>query len=82
MNERPAWLPDEPELLALLHAVLDRFGQQPGSARHLSTFLPAERHLPSLSRNDTVADQLWALIETASTCSATPVITIPRTNGR
>jgi hypothetical protein len=63
MNERPAWLQDEPELLALLHAVLDRFDQQPGSTRHLSIFLPAEKHLPSLSRNDAAADQLWALIE-------------------
>ncbi len=63
MNERPAWLQDEPELLALLHTVLDRFDQQPGSARRLSIFLPAERHLPSLSRNDTAADQVWALVE-------------------
>ncbi len=63
MNDRPAWLQDEPELLALLHAVLDRFDQQPASARRLSIFLPAEKHLPALARNDTAADQVWALVE-------------------
>jgi hypothetical protein len=63
MSEQPAWLADEPELQALLHAVLDRFDQQPGSARQLMIFLPAQAHLPSLSRNDPAADQLWALVE-------------------
>lgn len=63
MSERPAWLADEPELQALLHAVLDRFDLQPGGARHLPVFLPAAAHLPSLSRNDPAADQLWALVE-------------------
>lgn len=63
MNEQPAWLQDEPELRALLHVVLDRFDQQPGSARQRPIFLPAEKHLPSLSRNDAAADQRWALIE-------------------
>lgn len=63
MSERPAWLQDEAELQALLHAVLDRFDQQPGSARQLSIFLPAEKHLPSLARNDAAADQRWALVE-------------------
>ncbi len=63
MSDQPAWLRDEPELRALLHAVLDRFDEQPGSARQRSVFLPAERHLRSLSRNDEAADQLWALVE-------------------
>ncbi len=64
MSERPAWLADEPELQALLHVVLDRFDQQPGHARQQPVFLPAEKHLPSLARNDATADQRWALVET------------------
>jgi len=63
MIERPAWLADEPELEALLHAVLDRFDRQPGEARQQAVFLTAEKLLPSLARNDAAADQRWALIE-------------------
>lgn len=63
MMMRPPWLADEPEILGLLHAVLDLFDQQSGKARDRAVFLPAERHLKSLARNDTAADQLWALVE-------------------
>ncbi len=58
----PAWLADEEEIRALLHAVLDRFDAQPGVERRKRLFLETERHLPSLQRGDALADQTWALI--------------------
>lgn len=62
MSERPPWLSQEPELLALMHAVLDRFDQQPGDRRHRAILLPAEKHLASLAASDVTADRTWALL--------------------
>ena len=52
MNERPIWLDDERELLALLHVVLDRFDRQSGESRRKAIVLPLDRHLPSLAHAD------------------------------
>lgn len=62
MSARPPWLADEPALQALLGLVLDRFDQQPASARRTAISLPAEKHLPQLARTDAAADQCWALV--------------------
>jgi hypothetical protein len=58
----PAWLNDEPEIKALLAAVLDRFDRQSGATRERAILLYAERHLPSLQNDNARADQLWELI--------------------
>lgn len=58
----PVWLAEEPEILALLGAALDRFDRQPGDARQRMVLLPAEKHLRSLARMDEQADQLWRLV--------------------
>lgn len=60
---RPRWLDDEAEIAALLHAVVDRFEQQPGEKRSRCIHLPAERYLKSLKRLDESADHQWRLIE-------------------
>lgn len=59
----PSWLQDEPEILALLNFVIDRFDEQPGAARSRSILPGAEQHLPSLGRGDEQADQTWALVQ-------------------
>lgn len=64
--DAPAWLQDEPEILALLGAVLDRFDQQSGEARSRSIHLPAMAQLPSLTRGDELADQIWSLVQALS----------------
>ncbi len=60
----PPWLHDEPELVALFGAVLDRFDQKSGDERQQRTFLGAERYLCSLARGDAEADQLWRFVRT------------------
>jgi len=60
----PSWMRDEPQVVALLGAVLDRFDQQAGTSRLRAILLPAEKHLPDLARGDAHADELWARIET------------------
>jgi hypothetical protein len=60
----PPWLQDEPELLALLNAVLDRFDKQPGQTRSQRLYFPAEKNLPSLKRQDDEADRLWHFVQT------------------
>ena len=60
---RPVWLDEEPELMALLSAVLDRFDHQSGKTRERSIVLPLERYLPSLERADVAADQRWSLVK-------------------
>jgi hypothetical protein len=62
MSPKPAWLQDEPEILSLLNAALDRFDRQPGETRQRRVTLAVEDHLPSLARADERADQAWALI--------------------
>lgn len=58
----PVWLHEEPEIVALLSAALDRFDRQPAEERERDVSLPAERFLSSLSRSDQAADQLWKLV--------------------
>jgi hypothetical protein len=59
----PPWLLDEPELLALLGAVLQRFDNQPGKTRSQRLYFPAEKNLPSLKHQDDEADRLWHFVE-------------------
>jgi len=59
----PAWMRDEPQIVALLGAALDRFDQQAGTFRQRAILLPAEKHLPDLARGDAHADELWTRIE-------------------
>lgn len=61
-DSAPVWLREEPDLVALLNAALDRFDRQPAQERERDVFLSAERFLPSLSHSDAAADQLWALV--------------------
>lgn len=61
-GERPVWLADEPEIGALLNAVLDRFDRRPGEERQRPVMVSAETSLASLGRADIQADQSWALV--------------------
>jgi hypothetical protein len=58
----PIWLDETSEVRALLNAALDRFDKQAGEARARSILLDIEKFLPTLSRNDSNADQTWELI--------------------
>ncbi|HEU4654619.1 MAG TPA: Wadjet anti-phage system protein JetD domain-containing protein [Steroidobacteraceae bacterium] len=60
---RPPWLTDEPEITAMLHAVVDRFDKQSGNDRALDVFIPVARVLPSLTSGDSQADDLWLLVK-------------------
>ncbi len=60
----PPWLHDEPELAALLNAVLDRFDKQPGEMRQQRLHIPVAKYLPSLKRQDEEADRLWYFVNT------------------
>lgn len=62
MTEPPVWLADEPEIAALLHAVVDRFDEQPGEERQRAIHIDVEKHLPTLQRGDAAADQTWAMV--------------------
>jgi hypothetical protein len=62
----PPWLDDEVELHTLLNAVLDRFDKQPGETRSQRLYLPLEKHLPSLKRENDEADRLWHFIQELS----------------
>lgn len=64
--DAPLWLQDEPEILALLSAVLDRLDQQSGDARQRAIMLPAEKYLTALRRGDEQADQIWAFVNELS----------------
>jgi hypothetical protein len=55
-------LHDEPEIMALLNAVLDRFDQQSATDRQRPTWIAVEKHLHSLARMDAQADQLWKFV--------------------
>src|SRR5512145_678107 len=64
---RPRWLDDEPEIVALLSSVIDRFEQQPGESRSQRIPVHVERYLASLKRLDAEADQLWHLVGSLET---------------
>jgi hypothetical protein len=63
----PSWLQDEPEILALLAAALDRFDQQSGEQRRRATFLSVEDSLASLARANEQADHTWGLVQELAT---------------
>lgn len=61
--QRPRWLDDEPQVLAWLHAILDRLERHPGEARKEPLrFTVDARTFPSLFHFGPEADQRWALI--------------------
>jgi hypothetical protein len=70
----PPWLRDEPELLALLGAVLDRFDKQPGEARQQKIYFPAEKKLPSLKHEDDEADRLWHFVHELATLNLLTIV--------
>jgi hypothetical protein len=61
-TDPPAWLADEPEIVAMLHAVVDRFDTQRGLDRTRDISVPATKLLRSLVTNDTRADDVWSLV--------------------
>jgi len=62
-DRAPVWLKDEPEILALLNAALDRYDAQPGESRRRDVSLDVSGLLPSLARMDAAADQLWSFVQ-------------------
>ncbi|HEX7116077.1 MAG TPA: hypothetical protein VF193_13175 [Steroidobacter sp.] len=62
-NSAPVWLEEEPEIVALLNAALDRYDAQPGASRQRDVSLKVSRFLPSLARTDAAADQLWSFVQ-------------------
>lgn len=62
MDSAPPWLDEEPELLTLLHAVIDRFDQQPGELRQQPLYFSTEKYLPTLRKQNSAADQLWRFV--------------------
>jgi len=63
MLEPPAWLADEPEITAMLHAVVDRFDLQRGIDRTRDIAFSAAGALPSLATNDARAGGVWSLVQ-------------------
>jgi len=61
--QRPPWLDDEPEIVAILAAFLDKLDQKPLSER---TRIPSiqlnNRNAPVLFRHDESADRTWQLL--------------------
>ncbi len=76
--ERPVWLLEEPEILALLNAALDRFDQQSAEQRQRPFSLAAQKFLTALARLDASADQTWALVRELQRCGVLAI----RTAGR
>lgn len=58
----PPWLQDEPELRALLGAVLNRLDKHLGT-RQQRIYLAVEKYLPSLKQQDQEADLQWKLVK-------------------
>jgi Wadjet anti plasmid transformation system JetA-like protein len=59
----PPWLAEEPEITAMLHAVVNRFDQQRGADRSRDVSFDTRRLLPTLGRGGDAADQLWSLVK-------------------
>lgn len=60
---RPQWLDDEPEVLALLGAYLDRLDARPAGERSRVPAIRITRDLaPALHSNNECADRTWALL--------------------
>ncbi len=61
---RPQWLADEPEVLALLHVLLDMLDKKPLSERARPPGIRLEPKLvPQLFRHDEAADRSWKLLQ-------------------
>jgi hypothetical protein len=64
MTDRPRWLDEEPEILDLLHRLLDKLDRKPAADWKQPPSLPLdERHCPALFRLDPAADREWALLQ-------------------
>lgn len=80
MVSAPTWLRDEPEIQALLGAALDRFDQQSSEERTRAIFLPAQKHLASLSKMDEAADHTWSLIRDLARAGVLSIRTAKRSD--
>lgn len=62
--DRPRWLDDESEVLALLHAFLDKLDRRPAGEWQQPPAIRVEpKRFPRLFRHDTGADRQWALLK-------------------
>lgn len=62
---RPEWLNDEPGVITLLGAFLDRLDRRPVSERtRIPSIAITRKTLPALHRNDEAAARTWALLRT------------------
>lgn len=60
---RPEWLDDEPEIVAVLNAFLDKLDHKPISERARTPSIPLSKTLvPALHRNNESADRSWELL--------------------
>lgn len=61
--QRPQWLDDEPDIVALLSAFVDKLEQKPISERARIPGISITRKVaPKLFRNDEASDRTWALL--------------------
>lgn len=61
--DRPQWLDDEPEILAILGMFLDRLDRSPAAERRrMPSIKLTETTAPGLFRHDDAADRTWALL--------------------
>ena len=62
-TERPAWLNDELEVIAVLHYFIDKIDKQPASERvRMPSYKLNEKKAPKLYNHDEVSDRTWNLI--------------------
>lgn len=62
--DKPRWLDDEPEILALLDAFLDKLDRRPAREWQQPPAIGIDqKSFPSLYRNDAGADRQWALLK-------------------
>lgn len=63
LAKRPEWLDDEPEVVAMLTAFLDKLDHRPTSERARIPSVPISKSIaPVLHRHDESADRTWALV--------------------
>ena len=66
-TERPAWLNDELEVIAVLHYFIDKIDKQPASERvRMPSYKLNEKKAPKLYNHDEVSDRTWNLIQSLS----------------